>query len=63
MGGIEHPPIVSLAPWGIPDHVLYAWVAMGILVLLSLAATRNLQMAPRGLQNFKIGRASCRERV
>ncbi|HEV2055446.1 MAG TPA: F0F1 ATP synthase subunit A [Methylomirabilota bacterium] len=52
MGAIEHPPIVSLAPLGIPDHVFYAWVAMGILVLLSLAATRNLQMAPRGLQNF-----------
>ena len=52
MGAIEHPPIVSLAPWGIPDHVFYAWVVMGILVLLSLAATRNLQMAPSGLQNL-----------
>ena len=52
MGAIEHPPILSLAPWGIPDHVFYAWVVMGILVLVSLAATRNLQMAPRGVQNF-----------
>ncbi len=52
MGAIEHPPVISLAPWGIPDHVFYTWVVMGILVLLSLAATRNLQMAPRGLQNF-----------
>ena len=52
MGAIEHPPIVSLAPWGIPDHVFYTWVVMGILVVLSLVASRNLQMVPRGTQNF-----------
>jgi len=52
MGAIEHPPIVSLTPWGIPDHVFYMWVVMGILVLVSVAATRSLQMVPRGTQNF-----------
>jgi len=52
MGAIEHPPIFSLAPLGIPDHVFYAWVVMAILIAVSVAATRNLQMAPRGLQNF-----------
>ena len=52
MGAIEHPPIVSLTPWGIPDHVFYTWVVMGILVLVSVAATRSLQMVPRGAQNF-----------
>src|SRR5688572_9078653 len=52
MGAIEHPPIVSLTPWGIPDHVFYTWVVMGILVLVSVAATRSLQMVPRGTQNF-----------
>lgn len=52
MGAIEHPPIVSLTPWGIPDHVFYTWVVMGILVLVSVAATRSVQMVPRGTQNF-----------
>jgi F-type H+-transporting ATPase subunit a len=52
MGAIEHPPILSLALLGIPDHVFYAWVVMAILIAVSVAATRNLQLAPRGLQNF-----------
>ena len=52
MEAIEHPPIVSLVPWGIPDHLFYTWVVMGLLVVLSLAAGRNLQLVPRGTQNF-----------
>ncbi len=52
MGAIEHPPILSLAPLGVPDHVFYAWIVMAILIAVSVAATRNLQLAPRGLQNF-----------
>ena len=52
MGAIEHPPFVSLVGLGIPDHVFYTWVVMVVLVTLSVAATRNLQLAPRGLQNF-----------
>jgi F-type H+-transporting ATPase subunit a len=52
MGSIEHPPILSLRPLGIGDHVFYAWIVMAILVAVSLAATRRLQLAPRGLQNF-----------
>src|SRR5215510_14906265 len=52
MEAIEHPPIVSLAPFGIPDHVFYTWMVMGILVLVSLAARSNLQLVPRGAQNF-----------
>ncbi|HUG37570.1 MAG TPA: F0F1 ATP synthase subunit A [Candidatus Limnocylindrales bacterium] len=43
---------MSLTPWGIPDHVFYTWVVMGILVLMSVAATRSVQMVPRGTQNF-----------
>jgi F-type H+-transporting ATPase subunit a len=50
MGAIEHPPIVRLP--GIPDHVLYTWVVMVILVGLALAATRSLSLVPRGTQNF-----------
>jgi F-type H+-transporting ATPase subunit a len=52
MGAIEHPPIVSLAPWGIPDHVFYAWVVMGVLILTAFAASRRLELVPRGTQNF-----------
>jgi F-type H+-transporting ATPase subunit a len=52
MDAIEHPPLVSLFHQGIPDHVLYTWVVMGVLIVLSLAASRNLQLAPRGVQNF-----------
>jgi F-type H+-transporting ATPase subunit a len=49
---IEHPPILSLVSLGIPDHVLYTWIVMGVLVVVSLAARSNLQLVPRGAQNF-----------
>src|SRR5437016_14444486 len=50
MEAIEHPPIFRLP--GVPDHVLYTWVVMAILIGLSWAATRNLSLVPRGAQNF-----------
>jgi F-type H+-transporting ATPase subunit a len=50
MEAIEHPPIFSLP--GIPDHVTYTWLVMGILAGLTFIASRNLQLVPRGLQNF-----------
>jgi F-type H+-transporting ATPase subunit a len=52
MGAIEHPPIVSLAPLGIPDHIFYTWIAMALLVVVSFVASRSIQMVPRGTQNF-----------
>ena len=52
MGAIEHPPIVSLAPFGIPDYVFYAWIVMAILILTSYAATRRLALVPHGAQYF-----------
>ena len=52
MDAIEHAPIVSLSRWGIPDHVFYAWVVMAILIVLSFATTRRLELVPRGVQNF-----------
>ena len=52
MEAIEHPPILSLASLGVPDHVFYTWIVMGILVVLSLVASRSIQMVPRGTQNF-----------
>jgi F-type H+-transporting ATPase subunit a len=47
---IEHPPIFRLP--GIPDHVTYTWLVMIILAGLAFAASRNLGLVPRGLQNF-----------
>jgi F-type H+-transporting ATPase subunit a len=50
MSAIEHPPILRLP--GIPDHVTYTWLAMIILIAAVFAASRNLALVPRGLQNF-----------
>ena len=50
MEQILHPPIFRLP--GIPDHVTYTWLVMLILLGLFIAATRSLQLVPRGLQNF-----------
>jgi F-type H+-transporting ATPase subunit a len=47
---IEHPPMFRLP--GIPDHVTYTWVAMIVLAVLAFVASRNVQLVPRGLQNF-----------
>jgi F-type H+-transporting ATPase subunit a len=49
MGAIEHPPIFRLP--GVPDHVLYTWVVMLILIGVSWAATRRASLVPRGAQN------------
>ncbi len=50
MEAIEHPPLFMLP--GIPAHVTYTWVVMAILMGVTYAASRNLQLVPRGLQNF-----------
>ena len=50
MEAIEHPPIFRLP--GIPDHVTYTWLVMVILAAVAFAASRNVQLVPRGLQNF-----------
>jgi F-type H+-transporting ATPase subunit a len=47
---IEHPPIFRLP--GIPDHVTYTWVAMIVLTAVAYVASRNVQLVPRGIQNF-----------
>jgi F-type H+-transporting ATPase subunit a len=50
MGAIEHPPIIHVA--GIPDHVLYTWFVMAILIGVSFMASRRVALVPRGTQNF-----------
>ncbi|HKW93585.1 MAG TPA: F0F1 ATP synthase subunit A [Methylomirabilota bacterium] len=47
---IEHPPILHLP--SIPDHVLYTWLVMVILVMVSIVASRRISLVPVGSQNF-----------
>ena len=42
----------QLGPLAITEHIFSAWIVMAVLVILSILATRNMQMVPRGLQNF-----------
>src|SRR5438067_3362649 len=46
------PVMFHLGPIPVAAHVVSAWVIMAILVGLSILATRNMQMVPRGLQNL-----------
>lgn len=52
---IEHPPIVRLPgifwPGYIPDHVTYTWLVMILLTALAFAASRRVELVPRGAQN------------
>ena len=50
MEAIEHPPIFHLP--GIPDHVTYTWLVMIILAGIAFAASRRLELVPRGAQNL-----------
>ncbi|MCF8085279.1 MAG: F0F1 ATP synthase subunit A [Desulfohalobiaceae bacterium] len=36
----------------IPNHVLYTWLVMLILIALAWVATRNVTLVPKGVQNF-----------
>jgi len=37
---------------GVPSYVTYSWLAMAILIVVSLLVRSSLKMVPRGLQNF-----------
>jgi F-type H+-transporting ATPase subunit a len=62
---IEHPPLFRLpalaCQWSsfechragfVPDHVTFTWVVMAVLAVLAFVASRDVQLVPRGLQNF-----------
>lgn len=56
-GGLEHPVLfLEMAAKGaglnIPNEVLFAWLAMAVLITLGLITSSRLQMVPGGLQNF-----------
>jgi len=61
MDVIEHPPILRLPAFfpfsllwrdHIPDHVVYTWLVMIILVATAFVASRRLSLVPRGVQNL-----------
>ena len=45
-------PIVKLAGFTITNTLLATWLTMAVLLLLFKKATTNMQMVPRGVQNF-----------
>jgi F-type H+-transporting ATPase subunit a len=50
--GLESHIFFTIGPFAISEHIFSAWIVMAVLVILSILATRNMQMVPRGLQNF-----------
>jgi F-type H+-transporting ATPase subunit a len=51
-GGLASPVFFHLGPLEISEHIFSAWIIMAVLVILSILATRNMQLVPKGLQNF-----------
>ena len=47
---LEHPPLLHIP--AIPDHILYTWFVMVILVVVSVFAARRVSLVPTGSQNF-----------
>lgn len=45
-------PLVSLGAFSITNTILATWVTMVVLLLLFRAATSNMQLVPRGVQNL-----------
>src|SRR5262249_23659283 len=50
MGAIEHPPVFAIP--GLPHYIVYTWIVMVLLAVVSFAATRRLELVPRGVQNL-----------
>jgi len=50
--GLVSPVLFHIGPIAISYVIFSAWIVMAVLVIVSILATRNLQLVPRGLQNF-----------
>jgi F-type H+-transporting ATPase subunit a len=53
---VEHMEIAArtifyIGPLPVTNTIFSAWIAMAVLVILSLLATRSMSVVPRGLQN------------
>ncbi|MCP5523852.1 MAG: F0F1 ATP synthase subunit A [Verrucomicrobiales bacterium] len=52
-GLTQHAPVLfERLGFQVTNSMLVTWVVAALLILLSQTATRNIQMVPRGLQNF-----------
>jgi F-type H+-transporting ATPase subunit a len=51
---VEIPPNVlfTAGPLVITNTLLTAWIAIAVLILFAVLATRNMRLVPSGLQNF-----------
>ncbi len=51
---IAIPPekLWQIGPWHITSTIMGAWLAMIIIIAVSLVATRSMQLIPGGMQNF-----------
>jgi F-type H+-transporting ATPase subunit a len=50
--GLASPAFFHIGPLEISEHIFSAWVVMAVLVILAILATRNMQLVPKGIQNF-----------
>ncbi len=50
--GASYEPLFHIGPVPVYDHVVAQWIVLFILAVICIAATRNMQVVPRGLQNF-----------
>ncbi|WP_029896063.1 F0F1 ATP synthase subunit A [Desulfohalovibrio reitneri] len=56
-GGLPHPLLIlpelaQAVGLHVPNHVLFTWFTMAVLIVLSLMVSRKIQMVPGHLQNF-----------
>ncbi len=56
-GGLPHPllilpEIAKAIGLHVPNHVLFTWFVMAVLITLSLIVSKKISMIPGGLQNF-----------
>ncbi|HZR99556.1 MAG TPA: F0F1 ATP synthase subunit A [Chloroflexota bacterium] len=49
---LQAPVVFYLAGIPVTNTILAAWLAMAVLIVVSLLATRNMKLIPSGLQNF-----------
>ncbi|EPR40844.1 ATP synthase subunit a [Desulfovibrio sp. X2] len=56
-GGLPHslliiPTLAESVGLHVPEHVLFTWFVMLVLICMSLLVARSVSMVPAGLQNF-----------
>jgi F-type H+-transporting ATPase subunit a len=49
---LTSPIFFYIGPIPVSEHIFSAWVTMAVLLILSILATRSMQVVPRGLQNL-----------